>query len=72
MRLLQRSLTIREERLENDHPEVAATLNMLAGVLISRKEFLKAESLLLRSLSISCRKTGAREHPEVADKVEAL
>ncbi|CAN0540423.1 unnamed protein product, partial [Ectocarpus sp. 12 AP-2014] len=48
-----------------DHPEVATTLNNLAGLLETQGEYTAAETLYERSLAIQEAALGP-EHPDVA------
>ena len=57
-----RSLSIRQQQLGDDHPDVAASLNNLAGLYQSQGRYSEAESLHLRSLSIWQQQLGD-DHP---------
>ena len=48
----QRALAIRERALGPDHPEVAQSLNNLAGLHTAQGEDVQAESLYKRALAI--------------------
>ena len=56
--LYQRSLGIRETKLGKDHPNVASSLNNLAGLYESQGKYEEAESLYKRSLGIRKNKLG--------------
>lgn len=51
-RLFERALVIRERVFGKVHPQVASTLNELAGVALARKRFAEAEALARRVLAI--------------------
>jgi tetratricopeptide (TPR) repeat protein len=69
--LLVRSLSIREQRLGADHPDVAQSFNNLAALYESQGRYTKAEPLLVRSLSIVEQQLGAN-HPDVATSLNNL
>jgi tetratricopeptide (TPR) repeat protein len=54
-----------EQRLGPDHPNVAASLNNLAGLLRTTNRLAEAEPLMLRALTITEASYGP-DHPEVA------
>src|SRR6266576_1858796 len=51
-RLFERALVIRERVFGKVHPQVASTLNELAGVALARNRFAEAEALARRVLAI--------------------
>jgi tetratricopeptide (TPR) repeat protein len=63
--LYKRSLAIREKALGPDHPEVATSLNNLAGFYQSQARFDVAEPMYKRSLAIQEKSFGP-DHPGVA------
>ncbi len=69
--LYRRSLAIREEKLGSNHPDVAQSLNNLAGLLQSQGKYAEAEPLYRRSLAIWEEKLGA-DHPQVATSLNNL
>ena len=69
--LYQRSLAISEKALGPDHPEVAATLNNLAGLYRSQGRYEEAEPLYQRDLAISEKALGP-DHPSVATTLNNL
>jgi len=69
--LYLRSLAIREEKLGKDHPDVAISLNNLAGLYKSQGQHAKAEPLYLGGLAIWEAKLG-KEHPSVATSLNNL
>ena len=68
--LLRRSLGISEKALGMSHPEVALGLNNLAKLYFKRRDFAKADRLLLRLLET--KRTLGRDHPEVATVLGSL
>ena len=60
--LYQRALEIREKVLGPQHPDVATTLNNLAGLYYHTASYEEALPLLERSLKILERKLGS-SHP---------
>jgi len=63
--LVRRALTIREEALGAEHPEVANSLNNLAALLQRRGKLPEAEQFLRRAMSILEGRLGD-QHPDVA------
>ena len=63
--LLQRSLAIREKALGPEHPDVATSLNNLAGLYQAQGNYAEAAPLFQRSLAIWEKALGP-EHPDVA------
>ena len=68
--LLRRSLAISEQALGASHPEVTLVLNNLAKLYFRRREFSKADRLLLRLLET--KRALGRDHPEVATVLGSL
>jgi len=68
---VKRSLAISEKALGPDHPEVATTLNNLAGLYESQGRYDEAEPLYQRSLAIKEKALGP-DHPEVATTLNNL
>ena len=67
----EQALALREQALGPDHPDVAMSLNNLAGLLDTQGAYAKAEPLFLRSLKISENAFGP-EHPHVATGLNNL
>ena len=61
--LLQRALTIREQMLGPEHPDVGEGLNNLASVKVKQGKYEQAEPLYQRALAIHERVLGP-EHPK--------
>lgn len=68
--LYRRALAILQDTLGDDHPEVARSLNNLAGIYIDRDD-VQAESVLAQALAIK-EKTLGPDHPNVAYSIENL
>jgi len=66
--LLERALTLREQQLGRDHPQVASVLNNLALVYDGMSRFEQARQLHERALSIR-EHALAPTHPEVASSL---
>ncbi|MBV8343406.1 MAG: tetratricopeptide repeat protein [Candidatus Eremiobacteraeota bacterium] len=64
-RLLRLALAVREAIHGSDHPDVAQTLNNLAGVLVETNRSTEAEALYRRALAIREASYGP-DHPDVA------
>jgi CHAT domain-containing protein/Tfp pilus assembly protein PilF len=64
-------LVIDEKALGPDHPDVAHSLNGLAGLYYSQGRYADAESLFQRSLAIREKALG-RDHPDVANSLNNL
>jgi tetratricopeptide (TPR) repeat protein len=64
-------LEIAVQRLGDDHPDVAASLNNLAALYRAQGRYSEAESLFVRSLDILERQLGA-DHPDVAQSLNNL
>ncbi|CAM9963441.1 unnamed protein product, partial [Ascophyllum nodosum] len=60
-----------EETLGPRHPDVALSLNNLAGLLLSQGKYDDAESLYKRALAILEEALGPR-HPDVAENLNSL
>ena len=72
--LYRRALAIREEKLGDDHPDVAQSLNNLALLLKTQGKLAEAEPLSRRALDIFEQKLGAG-HPNtqtVRENYQAL
>ena len=69
--LHKRSLAITEKALGPDHPDVATSLNNLAGLYDTQGHYARAEPLYKRSLAIFEKALGA-DHPHVATSLENL
>ncbi|BAY65055.1 peptidase-like protein [Calothrix brevissima NIES-22] len=69
--LAERALTIREQVLGKEHPDVATSLNNLAELYREQGNYAKAEPLYLRSLAIREQMLG-KEHPDVATSLNNL
>lgn len=69
--LVRRSLTIREEALGAEHPEVASSLNNLAALLHLQGKSEEAEQLFRRALSTLQQSLGA-QHPDLARSLNNL
>jgi tetratricopeptide (TPR) repeat protein len=63
--LFTRALTIWEQALGPEHPDVALGLHDLAGLYRTQEKYAKAEPLLQRVLTIRERALGP-EHPDIA------
>ena len=55
-----------------EHPDVAASLHELAGVLKAQGDLQGARERLERSLEIKARVHGTEEHPDVAASLHEL
>jgi len=62
---------IAEQRLGDDHPDVATSLNNLAGLYCSQGRYAEAEPLYLQALDIQQRQSGG-DHPDVATSLDNL
>ena len=69
--LYKRALAIYEKALGADHPDVARTLNNLAGVYETQGKYADAEGLYKRALAIEEKALGA-DHPDVAATLNNL
>ncbi|MBI4242265.1 MAG: CHAT domain-containing protein [Candidatus Rokubacteria bacterium] len=70
-RLAERALRIKEERLEPDHPDLAASLQNLAAVLLDLAQYHAARPLYERALAIRERALGS-DHPDLATTLNEL
>jgi tetratricopeptide (TPR) repeat protein len=66
-----KALEVAEQNVGSDHPDVAITLNNLAGLYRTQGEYAKAEPLYKRSLAIWEKALGP-DHPDVATILENL
>lgn len=69
--LHERALAIREQTLDRDHPDIAASLAGLAVVHAVAGEYTEARALQERALAIRERALG-KEHPDVATSLNNL
>jgi tetratricopeptide (TPR) repeat protein len=69
--LYERALAIREKALDPEHPDVATSLNNLAGLYYNQGQYAKAEPLYQRALAIREKALGP-EHPDVATSLNDL
>jgi len=69
--LAQRALALREKALGAEHPDVAISLNNLAGLCQSLGDDTKAEPLYQRALAIEEKAFGP-EHPAVVESLNNL
>ena len=69
--LLQRALAISEKVLGPDHPDVATSLNNLAGLYHTQGQYADAAPLYRRALAIYEKVLGP-EHPDVATSLNNL
>jgi len=69
--LHRRSLAIREKVLGTEHPDVAGSLDSLAGLYLIKEEYDKALPLIEKALLINEKVLGA-EHPNVASSLDNL
>jgi len=67
----QKALEVAEQNVGPDHPDVARSLNNLAGLYDAQGDYAKAEPLFKRSLAISEKALGP-DHPDVATSLENL
>jgi tetratricopeptide (TPR) repeat protein len=67
----EQCLAVRRERLREEHPDVATSLNNLALLYKSQGKYEKAEPLYVQSLEIYKRLLG-EEHPDVATSLSNL
>ena len=68
--LLKRSMAISEKALGAAHPEVTLALNNLAKLYFKRRDFSKADRVLLRLLET--KRALGKDHPEVATVLGSL
>ena len=69
--IAQRSLVIYEKVLGTEHPDIATSLNNLAGLYYAQGNYPAAEPLYKSSLAIREKALGA-EHPSVANSLNNL
>jgi tetratricopeptide (TPR) repeat protein len=69
--LYRRALAIDEKALGLKHPDVATSLNNLAGLLYKQGKYVEAEPLYRRALAIG-EKTLGPDHPAVATRLNNL
>src|SRR3989442_8199182 len=69
--LVQRALAIQEKILGPEHPDVAASLDNLAGLYRDQGKYAEAEPLYRRALAIIEKALGP-EHPDVATSLNNL
>jgi hypothetical protein len=69
--MVERALSIREQNLGSEHPDVAVSLNDLALLHLHQAQLSEAEPLMRRALAIDEASYGA-EHPEVAADLNNL
>ena len=67
----ERCLTLSEQRLGKNHPDVATSLNNLAELYRAQGKYAKAEPLFLRAQAITEKQLG-EEHPDVANSLNNL
>ena len=70
-RLLQKSLAIRQQILETNHPDIARTLNDLGTVHLKQGNYQEAERLLQKALILRRQALG-EAHPDVAQTLHHL
>ncbi|MFM6245123.1 MAG: tetratricopeptide repeat protein, partial [Dolichospermum sp.] len=68
---LEQCLIVSEKRLGENHPDVATTLNNLAGLYYNQGRYTEAERLFIRALSIYEQQVG-ENHPDVANSLNSL
>jgi len=69
--LVEQTLALREKALGPRHPDVAKSLNNLAGLYQAQGAYTKAEALFVRALDIREKVLGPM-HPDVADSLNNL
>jgi CHAT domain-containing protein/tetratricopeptide (TPR) repeat protein len=69
--LAERALAIYEKALGSDHPQLAVTLDTLAGLYVAKGDYEKAESFYLRALAVFEKALGP-DHPELAATLNNL
>src|SRR5580700_6470668 len=69
--LLKRALAIHEKTLGPDHPDVARSINSLAGVYYVQGHYEEAERLYRRALEVR-EKTLGPDHPDVSESLNDL
>ncbi|MBO0861734.1 MAG: CHAT domain-containing protein [Chloracidobacterium sp.] len=69
--LAERALEIREKIQGAEHDDLAAAINLLAGIYTDRGEYVKAEPLYKRALDIR-EKTLGKDHPGIAESLNDM
>ncbi len=69
--MFRRALEIKEKSLGKDHPDVAMSLNNLAGLYHTQGKYAEAEPMYRRALEI-CEKSLGTDHPDVATSLNNL
>lgn len=69
--LAEKALALREKALGAEAPDVAASLNFLAGLYFDKGEFKRAEPMYVRALALR-EKAFGKEHLDVAESVNDL
>jgi tetratricopeptide (TPR) repeat protein len=69
--LLQQALQLRRRLLGEEHPDIATSLNNLAGLYSSQGRYPEAEELYQQALQLKRRLLGD-EHPSVATSLNNL
>ncbi|MCD8486231.1 MAG: tetratricopeptide repeat protein [Desertifilum sp.] len=67
----QQCVAVAKQRLEADHPSIAASLNNLAGLYKSEGRYSEAEPLFLQALDIA-RRSLFQDHPSIATSLHNL
>src|SRR2546427_4057133 len=67
--LVQRALAIQEKALGVEHPDVAASLDNLAGLYRAQGKYREAERLYRRALTIAAKSMGSMEPPTPTNHV---
>lgn len=70
-KFLKRALELREKSLSPEHPDVAQSLNNLAGLYMEQGKYGEAETLFQRALAIREKVLGP-ENPDVAQSLNNL
>ncbi|MFM6081528.1 MAG: tetratricopeptide repeat protein, partial [Dolichospermum sp.] len=68
---LEQCLIVSEKRLGENHPDVASSLNNLAGLYHNQGRYTEAEPLYIRARSITEQQLG-ENHPDVATNLNGL
>ncbi len=67
----ERALSIREQRLDPDHPDTAQSLNNLGALLLAMGDLIGAQSYIKRALAINEKVFGS-DHPNNAESLNSL